>query len=139
MTDLSIFQVSRLSGCRLIESTWPANPTAAELRDFVFALYDLWDTEADVPTVTLNDLHKVKKIAPEQFEVIRVIMARMRMHATFVAGSFVVGDNAAVRTVMTSALESAKRPLDSLCRTRGEALSYLRNAIAEKVEGDERK
>jgi hypothetical protein len=133
----SIFQVSRLSGCRLIEVAWPAQPSVAELRDFVFALYDLWDSEVDTPSVTINDLRAVESISPEQFEVIRIIMARMRMHSTFVAGSFVVGDNAIVRTTMTSALEASKRPLESLCRTRGEAISYLRSAIAQRESAAE--
>lgn len=132
-----MFQISRLSGYRLIEVVWPANPSAAELRDFVFALYDLWDTEAEMPTVTLNDLSAVDAVSLEQFEVVRIIMARMRMHSTFVAGSFVVGDKARLRKTMLRALEAAKRPAESLCRTRDEAIAYLNCAITQRGQDAE--
>ncbi|MBK6425947.1 MAG: hypothetical protein IPF82_07050 [Blastocatellia bacterium] len=124
------FQVSTLLGCRLVEVTWPQRRNAAEVRDFVFTLYDLWDSEPDVPSVALNDLRAVEAITADEFEIMRVILARMRVQASFVAGAFYVGDNEPVRSAVARALEAAKRPGESLCRTRGEAVAYLRNAIA---------
>ncbi|MBK6315497.1 MAG: hypothetical protein IPF53_14680 [Blastocatellia bacterium] len=124
------FQVSTLLGCRLVEVTWPQRRNAAEVRDFVFTLYDLWDSEPDVPSVALNDLRAVEAITADEFEIMRVILARMRVQASFVAGAFYVGDNEPVRSAVARALEVAKRPGESLCRTRGEAVAYLRNAIA---------
>ncbi len=126
------FQVGTLLGCRLVEVTWPQRRSAAEVRDFVFTLYDLWDSEPDVPSVALNDLRAVEAITPEEFEIMRVILARMRVQASFVAGAFYVGDNEPVRNAVARALEAAKRPGESLCRTRGEAVAYLRNAIAAR-------
>ncbi len=117
-------------GCRLVEVTWPQRRNAAEVRDFVFTLYDLWDSEPDVPSVALNDLRAVEAITADEFEIMRVILARMRVQASFVAGAFYVGDNEPVRSAVARALEAAKRPGESLCRTRGEAVAYLRNAIA---------
>jgi hypothetical protein len=119
-----------LLGCRLVEVTWPQRRNAAEVRDFVFTLYDLWDSEPDVPSVALNDLRAVEAITADEFEIMRVILARMRVQASFVAGAFYVGDNEPVRSAVARALEAAKRPGESLCRTRGEAVAYLRNAIA---------
>ena len=130
------FQVSTLLGCRLVEVTWPRSRNAAEVRDFVFTLYDLWDSEPDVPSVALNDLRAVESITPEEFEIMRVILARMRVQPSFVAGAFYVGDNDAVRTLVAKALEAAKRPGESLCRTRGEALAYLKNAIALRAPAE---
>jgi hypothetical protein len=124
------FQVSTLSGCRLVEVTWPKSRNAAEVRDFVFTLYDLWDSEAETPSVALNDLRAVESINAEEFEIMRIILARMRVQPSFVAGAFFVGDNEIVGTAVARALESAKRPGESLCRTRDEALAYLKNAIA---------
>lgn len=132
MPNSTSFQVSKLLGCRLVEVTWPRSRNAAEVRDFVFTLYDLWDSEPDVPSVALNDLRAVEAITPEEFEIMRVILARMRVQPSFVAGAFYVGDNEPVRTAVARALDAAKRPGDSLCRTRGEALTYLRNAIARR-------
>ena len=122
--------MSTLLGCRLVEVTWPQRRNAAEVRDFVFTLYDLWDSEPDVPSVALNDLRAVEAITADEFEIMRVILARMRVQASFVAGAFYVGDNEPVRSAVARALEAAKRPGESLCRTRGEAVAYLRNAIA---------
>lgn len=132
MPNSTSFQVTTLLGCRLVEITWPRSRNAAEVRDFVFTLYDLWDSEPDVPSVALNDLRAVESITPEEFEIMRVILARMRVQPSFVAGAFYVGDNDTVATLVAQALEAAKRPGESLCRTRGEALAYLRSAIAQR-------
>lgn len=136
MSNSTSFQVSTLSGCRLVEITWPRSRNAAEVRDFVFTLYDLWDSEAETPSVALNDLRAVAAISAEEFEIMRVILARMRVQPSFVAGAFYVGDNDTVRMAVARALEAAKRPGESLCRTRDEALAYLKNAIAQRAPAE---
>lgn len=129
MTHPSGLQATQFAGYRLIEITWPPQPTSAEVRDFVFALYDLWDSEPDTPSVALNDLRQARVLTDEEFQIVRIILGRMRLHPAFVAGAFYVGDNDEIRAVMERALVAAKRPTDSLHTTREEALAYLNNAI----------
>lgn len=133
MANPSSFQVGTLSGCRLVEVSWPPRRGQAELRDFVFALYDLWDSELDVPTVALNDLRAVESITPDEFEIMCIILARMRVQPSFVAGAFYIGENDAVKSTVARALEAAKRPVNSICGSRAEAIEYLRSAIAQRM------
>jgi hypothetical protein len=123
------FHVGELDGCRLIEITWPPRGTVSRLAEFILAYYDLWEQDVERATVLLSDLRAVESLNDEEYQIVRTILGRVRIHPGFVAGAFYYGENTMVRDVFVRILGEAGRVVDSVFEDRAAAIEYLRTVI----------